>query len=55
MSTTEREELFADFRKEAERREKEKRRVRKAAKAATFRELLLSTRGIKVSRPNTVP
>ena len=40
MSTTEREELFADFRREVEKREKEERRLKKAARAATFRELL---------------
>lgn len=51
MSTTEREELFADFRREVEKREKEERRLKKAARAATFRELLLETRGIKVLSP----
>ena len=47
VSATERDELFADFRREADRREREEKRQRKAAKSAAFRELLLATPGIK--------
>ena len=51
VSQTEREELFSDFRHELERRDKEEKRRQRAVKSAAFRELLVSTRGIKLDTP----
>ncbi len=48
VSATEREELFADHRRDTEKREKEAKRARRAARTAAFRELLGSFKGIKV-------
>lgn len=49
VSATEREELFAEHRRDTEKREKEAKRVRRATRTAAFRELLASFKGIKVS------
>jgi len=51
VSHTEREELYQDYLRDAERRQREeKKRVRKQ-RAAAFRDLLLSTTAIKVDTP----
>lgn len=52
VSHTEREELYQDYLRDAERRQREeKKRVRKQH-AAAFRDLLLSTTAIKVPAPH---
>ena len=48
VSATEREELFAEHRRDTEKREKEAKRARRAARTAAFRELLASFKGIRV-------
>lgn len=51
VTNTEREELWQDFLRDREKREREAKRAKRRERAAAFRDLLLSTPAIKVSIP----
>lgn len=51
VTNTEREELWQDFLRDREKREREAKRAKRRERAAAFRDLLLSTPAIKVDTP----